>query len=63
MLRALTRKHGTLLVIDETHTFCCGPGGYTAPRPAPGGGGLMTVSVGAPVERVFDEAAGELAAA
>jgi glutamate-1-semialdehyde 2,1-aminomutase len=29
-LRAITRKHGTLLVIDETHTFCCGPGGYTA---------------------------------
>ncbi len=29
-LRALTREAGTLLVIDETHTFCCGPGGYTA---------------------------------
>jgi glutamate-1-semialdehyde 2,1-aminomutase len=29
-LRALTREHGTLLVIDETHTFCSGPGGYTA---------------------------------
>jgi glutamate-1-semialdehyde 2,1-aminomutase len=29
-LRALTTKHGTLLVIDETHTLCCGPGGYTA---------------------------------
>jgi glutamate-1-semialdehyde 2,1-aminomutase len=29
-LRALTRDAGTLLVIDETHTFCCGPGGYTA---------------------------------
>lgn len=29
-LRSLTREHGTLLVIDETHTFCCGPGGYTA---------------------------------
>ena len=28
-LRELTRKHGTLLVIDETHTLCCGPGGYT----------------------------------
>src|SRR6185436_2561137 len=28
-LRALTREHGALLVIDETHTFCCGPGGYT----------------------------------
>ncbi len=29
-LRRLTREHGTLLVIDETHTFCAGPGGYTA---------------------------------
>jgi glutamate-1-semialdehyde 2,1-aminomutase len=28
-VRQLTRKHGTLLVIDETHTLCCGPGGYT----------------------------------
>jgi glutamate-1-semialdehyde 2,1-aminomutase len=28
-LRALTRKHGTLLVIDETHTISAGPGGYT----------------------------------
>jgi len=29
-LRALTRAAGTLLAIDETHTICCGPGGYTA---------------------------------
>jgi glutamate-1-semialdehyde 2,1-aminomutase len=29
-LRQVTREHGTLLVIDETHTFCAGPGGYTA---------------------------------
>lgn len=28
-LRALTRKHGTLLVIDETHTISTGYGGYT----------------------------------
>jgi glutamate-1-semialdehyde 2,1-aminomutase len=28
-LRELTRRHGTLLVIDETHTICAGPGGYT----------------------------------
>ena len=27
-LRELTRRHGTLLAIDETHTICCGPGGY-----------------------------------
>jgi glutamate-1-semialdehyde aminotransferase len=29
-LRNLTRATGTLLVIDETHTICCGPGGFTA---------------------------------
>ena len=29
-LRSLTRKYGTLLVIDETHTICVGPGGATA---------------------------------
>jgi glutamate-1-semialdehyde 2,1-aminomutase len=28
-LRRLTRAAGTVLIIDETHTFCCGPGGYT----------------------------------
>jgi glutamate-1-semialdehyde 2,1-aminomutase len=28
-LRELTRKHATLLLIDETHTICAGPGGYT----------------------------------
>jgi len=28
-LRELTRKSGTLLLIDETHTICAGPGGYT----------------------------------
>jgi glutamate-1-semialdehyde 2,1-aminomutase len=28
-LRSLTRKYGTLLVLDETHTICAGPGGYT----------------------------------
>ena len=28
-LRDLTRAHGTLLIIDETHTFSAGPGGCT----------------------------------
>lgn len=28
-LRELTRQHGTLLIIDETHTLSAGPGGYT----------------------------------
>jgi glutamate-1-semialdehyde 2,1-aminomutase len=29
-LRKVTHKTETLLIIDETHTFCTGPGGYTA---------------------------------
>jgi glutamate-1-semialdehyde 2,1-aminomutase len=29
-VRELCTKYGTLLVIDETHTICAGPGGYTA---------------------------------
>jgi glutamate-1-semialdehyde 2,1-aminomutase len=29
-LREMTRKYGTYLIIDETHTICTGPGGYTA---------------------------------
>jgi glutamate-1-semialdehyde 2,1-aminomutase len=29
-MRDLTRATGTLLLIDETHTFSAGPGGYTA---------------------------------
>jgi glutamate-1-semialdehyde 2,1-aminomutase len=28
-LRELTRKYQTLLIIDETHTICAGPGGFT----------------------------------
>lgn len=28
-LRRLTRQAGTLLILDETHTICAGPGGYT----------------------------------
>jgi len=28
-LRQLTKKYGSLLIIDETHTLCCGIGGYT----------------------------------
>ena len=29
-LREITRRYGTYLIIDETHTICAGPGGYTA---------------------------------
>ena len=28
-VRAITRRTGTLLIIDETHTICAGPGGMT----------------------------------
>ena len=28
-VRELTRRFGTLLINDETHTICAGPGGYT----------------------------------
>jgi glutamate-1-semialdehyde aminotransferase len=28
-LRELTRRHGALLIVDETHTLSAGPGGYT----------------------------------
>jgi glutamate-1-semialdehyde 2,1-aminomutase len=28
-LREITRRYGTLLIIDETHTICAGPGGFT----------------------------------
>ncbi|HEX3218751.1 MAG TPA: aspartate aminotransferase family protein [Candidatus Limnocylindria bacterium] len=28
-MRRITRQAGTLLIIDETHTICAGPGGYT----------------------------------
>ncbi len=30
-VREITRRTGTLLIIDETHTICAGPGGATAP--------------------------------
>lgn len=29
-LRRLTLENGTLFILDETHTLCAGPGGYTA---------------------------------
>jgi glutamate-1-semialdehyde 2,1-aminomutase len=29
VLRETTRRHGSLLIIDETHTLCAGAGGYT----------------------------------
>lgn len=29
-VQELAQLHGTLLILDETHTLCCGPGGYTS---------------------------------
>jgi glutamate-1-semialdehyde 2,1-aminomutase len=29
-LREVTARTGTILIVDETHTLCAGPGGYTA---------------------------------
>ncbi|XLM22926.1 aminotransferase class III-fold pyridoxal phosphate-dependent enzyme, partial [Chromobacterium piscinae] len=28
--QAIIRRHGSLLLLDETHTISCGPGGFTA---------------------------------
>jgi len=28
-VRAITRQHGVILIVDETHTICAGPGGAT----------------------------------
>lgn len=66
-LRALTRRHGTLLILDETHTLSNGPGGYSAQHglepdmlvvgKAIGGGipvGLFGVSQGV-AERLWTE--------
>ena len=65
-VRELTREHGTLLVIDETHTLCCGPGGYTAAHGLdpdfltigkPIGGGIPTGAYGFSAEvaeRIID---------
>jgi glutamate-1-semialdehyde 2,1-aminomutase len=65
-VRELTRETETLLVIDETHTLCCGPGGYTAAHGLepdfltigkPIGGGIPTGAYGFSAEvadRIID---------
>lgn len=52
-LREITRKTGTLLIIDETHTICCGPGGYTKAH------GLQPdiLTIGKPIASGFPAAA------
>ncbi len=58
-LRTITRDTGTLLIIDETHTICAGPGGATAAwrlEPdmltigKPIGGGVPTAAYGLSAE-------------
>ncbi len=67
-LRLLTRASGTLLVIDETHTICAGPGGYTAVHDLqpdllvigkPIGGGVPAAAYGT-TDEVADALAGPL---
>lgn len=64
-LRELTRKYGTYLIIDETHTICTGPGGYTAKhglqpdfltvgKPLAGGVPAAVYGFTAEVARAFD---------
>jgi glutamate-1-semialdehyde aminotransferase len=72
-LRELTSTAGTLLAIDETHTLCCGPGGYTAEyglepdlltigKPIAGGVPLGAYGMSAQLaERVLDETVWEAA--
>jgi glutamate-1-semialdehyde 2,1-aminomutase len=52
-LRAITRRTGTLLILDETHTICAGPGGYTAAH------GLQPdmLTIGKPIAGGFPAAA------
>jgi glutamate-1-semialdehyde 2,1-aminomutase len=65
-LRRLTRDAGTLLVLDETHTICAGPGGYTAAHELspdllvvgkPIGGGIPAAAYGlsAPVASIVGD--------
>jgi glutamate-1-semialdehyde 2,1-aminomutase len=68
-VREITRRTGTLLIIDETHTICAGPGGATAAwRLAPDvlvigktiGGGIPAAAYGFSPE-VADRIVGSIA--
>ena len=62
-VRELTRRTGTVWIIDETHTWCAGPGGYTAAHGLepdmvtlgkPVAGGIPAAAFGASQE-IFDK--------
>lgn len=61
--REITRRTGTVWIIDETHTWCAGPGGYTAAHKLepdmvtlgkPVAGGIPAAAFGASQE-VYDK--------
>lgn len=72
-LRRLSTEHGTQLVIDETHTLCCGTGGYVAAHGLepdvitmgkPIGGGIPTGAYGLSdefAERILEQTIWEAA--
>ncbi len=62
-VREITRRTGTVWIIDETHTWCAGPGGYTAAHKLepdmvtlgkPVAGGIPAAAFGASQE-VYDK--------
>ncbi len=62
-VRELTQRTGTVWIIDETHTWCAGPGGYTAAHKLepdmvtlgkPVAGGIPSAAFGASQE-VYDK--------
>ena len=62
-VREITRRTGTVWIIDETHTWCAGPGGYTAAHGLepdmvtlgkPVAGGIPSAAFGASQE-VYDK--------
>ncbi len=61
-VREITRRTGTVWIIDETHTWCAGPGGYTAAHKLepdlvtlgkPVAGGIPSAAFGAS-QQVYD---------
>jgi glutamate-1-semialdehyde 2,1-aminomutase len=69
-VRELTRRTGTVWIIDETHTWCAGPGGYTAAyhlKPdmitlgKPVAGGIPAAAFGTS-EEIFEKTIGNMLA-